>query len=115
MSVKRAEAGATQEPEGVRLVTVLYSRQRDLYLVPSIYKPVWLSVQVYALPASTLRGDVAYLGAAPTHDGLRWRKAYSTMWRSVLTGERVTVPADDPMVLDYAAYEPPTGESRPRA
>ena len=103
----QAEACATEEPEGVRLVTVLFSRERDLYRVPSIDKPVWLSVKVYEMAATTLRTggiNLGYLGAATTADGIGWRKAYSAMWRSIMAGDRVTVPASDPMVLDFASY-----------
>jgi hypothetical protein len=93
-----------EEPIGTRLVTVLYSRQRDLYRVPSLHKPCWLSVKAYDLPATALAADAIYLGPSPGADGLRWRKAYSTSWRAIVPGDVATLPADDPMVRDYEAF-----------
>ena len=91
-----------REAEGTRLVTILFSKERDLYRVPTIDKPCWLSVKVYELPATQLPPDQLYLGAATTADGLGWRKAYSSAWRSIVAGDRVTVPASD--VRDYEAW-----------
>lgn len=90
----------------VKLVTVLYSIGRDLYCIPAMLadKFCWLSVKVYPLPATTLRRDEIYLGPTVTADGLGWRKAYASRWRAILSGDRVTIPADDPMVRDYEAF-----------
>jgi len=93
-----------RQPEGTRLVTILYSRSRDLYRVPSIDKPCWLSVATYPMPLTQLPPDAIYFGPSMTADGLGWRKAYATAWRAILPGDHATVPADDPLVLDYAAF-----------
>ncbi len=85
------------------LVSVLYSAHRDLYQVPAMNKDWWLSVQLYSLPAPALPGDEIYLPAAITADGKGWRKAYSKSWSVIQPGIFATMPADDPMVLDYAA------------
>jgi hypothetical protein len=98
-------AEVSEESDGVRLVTILYSKDHDLYRVPAIDKPCWLSVKSYELPATQLATDAIYLGPSVTADGKRWRKAYSTSWKSIIAGDRVTVPADDPMVVDYAARQ----------
>ncbi|HJU11869.1 MAG TPA: hypothetical protein VJ728_13385 [Candidatus Binataceae bacterium] len=96
--------GSAQKPEsGVRLMTILYSSAHDLYRVPSINKPCWLSVRVYDLPATQLPADVIYLGPAMTADGKHWRKAYAMTWRAIIAGEHATLPADDAMVIDYLA------------
>lgn len=100
------------EETGTRLVSVLFSKERDLYRVPTIAQPVWLSVKIYDPPPVKLPADAIYLGAAITADGIGWRKAYSTAWRSIIAGDKVTVPASDPMVVDYESY---TSEARPRA
>jgi hypothetical protein len=108
-----------RQSEGVRLVTILYSAGRDLYRVPAIEKPCWLSVKVYPLPAAEnyaqaalaaagFGPDETYLGASVTADGKGWRKAYAITWRAIVAGVHVTIPADDPMVLDYAAYCTPS-------
>lgn len=88
---------------GTRMVTICYSRSSDLYRVPAMDKPCWLSVMAYDLPVADLPADAIYLGPAMTASGLHWRKAYSTTWRAILPGSIATVPADDPLVLDYAA------------
>jgi hypothetical protein len=88
------------------MVTVLYSKDRDLYRVPTIDKPCWLSVMLYEPPAVQLLPDRIYLGPSMAADGKHWRKAFAASWRSVIAGDRVTVPADDPMVLDYACAVP---------
>jgi hypothetical protein len=103
MSPVKQEEVSNENTGGVRLVTILYSSGRDLYRVPSMDKPCWLSAKVYPLPAAELAGDTIYLGPSVTADGKAWRKAYSTVWRSIVPGKHATVPADDPMVLDYAA------------
>ena len=90
--------------EGARLVTVLYSKNRDLYRVPSMDKPCWLSVKVYEFPAPQLSADAIYLGTATTAKRMGWRKAYAGIWNAIVAGDSVTVPADDPMVIDYAAF-----------
>ena len=93
-----------EDKGGTRLVTILYSRSRDLYRVPSIDKPCWLSVMAYPMPMTQLPPDAIYFGPSMTADGLLWRKAYASAWRTILPGDHATVPADDPMVLDYAAF-----------
>src|SRR2546430_7307139 len=45
----RAAEGQQPEVEGARLVTILYSHNREVYRVPAIDKPCWLSVKVYDL------------------------------------------------------------------
>ena len=87
----------------VGLVAVLYSKRGDLYQVPSMAKPVWLSVQVYALPATDLPVDNIYLGPSFTADEKAWRKAYSGEWRAIEPGRYQTLPADDVLVADYSA------------
>jgi hypothetical protein len=92
------------------LITVLYSSHRDLYQVPAMNKECWLSVQVYALPAQELQEGQAgtpvppYLGGALTADGKAWRKVYAKSWSVVQPGTFMTVAADDPLVMDYAAF-----------
>ena len=95
---------AAQKQEGTRLVTVLYSKDGDLYRVPSLDKPCWLSVKLYDLPAAQLPADTIYLGAATSANGNGWRKAYARTWRSIIAGDSVPLPADDPMVVDYEAF-----------
>ncbi len=87
-----------EEGQGTSLVSVLYSKGGDLYQVPSMGKAAWLSVQVYPLPAQMPANQMA------TADGKAWRKAYSTAWRAIEPGRFATLPADDPMVADYAAF-----------
>ena len=95
-----------EESGGVRLVTILYSKDRDLYRMPAIDKPCWLTVKTYELPATQLAADAIYLGPSISADGKHWRKAFSSSWRSILTGDRVAIPADDPMVMDYTCAAP---------
>jgi hypothetical protein len=92
---------------GTKLVSVLYSTGRDLYCLPAMLpeKLCWLSVKVYTPPATTVRRDEIYLGPSVTADGLGWRKAYASAWRAILSGDRVTIPADDPIVKDYEAFK----------
>jgi hypothetical protein len=92
------------DESGTRLVSILFSKERDLYRVPTIDKPCWLSVKVYDLPATQLPADAIYLGPVTTANRMGWRKAYSTSWKSIVAGDRVTLPASDPMVTDYEAY-----------
>jgi len=73
-----AQGEGLEEAVGVRLVTILYSKDHDLYRVPSIDKPCWLSVKVYELPVVQLATDQIYLGSAMCANGFQWRKAYST-------------------------------------
>ncbi len=94
-----------QEVQGQRLVSVLYSAHRDLYQVPAMSKNCWLSVQVFTLPMSesfVFAQRREYLGPMLTADGKAWRRSYSTEWVVVQPGTFATLPADDPMVLDYA-------------
>ncbi len=97
-----------QEAQSQRLVSVLYSAHRDLYQVPAMNKDCWLSVQVFALPMSesfVFAQRSAYLGPMLAADGKAWRRAYSKSWLVIQPGTFATVPADDPMVLDYAAVQ----------
>jgi hypothetical protein len=93
-----------KEPEGKRLVTILYSQSRDLYCVPSMNKDFWLSVAVHALPLPPYSPDTLYLGPVANANGMGYRKAYSASWRAIIPGTQTTVPEDDPLVLDYAAF-----------
>ena len=79
------------------LASVLYSRGGDLYRLPALAKDLWLSVQVYAL-ADWGPG----IGAVRTADDKAWRKGYKA-WSIIQPGRFATLPADDPLVLDYAA------------
>jgi len=101
------EAAERQRPEEVQgepLASVLYSQGGDLYQVPAMNKPIWLSVQPYRfLPATDLVTDQIYLGPAVTADGEAWRKAYSTGWKAIQPGAAATLPASDRLVVDYAA------------
>jgi hypothetical protein len=99
-----------EEKQYVGMVTILYSRDCDLYRVPSMDKPCWLSVTAYRLPATMLTADWIYLGPATTADGQGWRKAYALSWSSIVPGDRTTLPADHPLVLDYAAAPFPSRE-----
>jgi len=80
------------EPAGTPLVTVLYSAHRDIYKVPRCRTDLWLSVQIYSSPdnhevVQAARGNV-------------WRRAYRG-WAVIQPGQAVTLPADDPLVVDY--------------
>jgi hypothetical protein len=99
------ESIAAKEEAGTPLVTILYSLGRDLYRLPAIDKPCWLSVKVYPMPAAELPADQLYLGAAITADGRGWRKAYSKAWRGIVGGDHATLPVDDPMVVDYLNFK----------
>ena len=98
------ETASPFEPQGTPLVRVLYSSARDLYCVPAMQKIVWLSVTAYPLPVSSQSSSAEYLGAAMTADGHSYRRAFSMAWLSVIPGDQATLPANDPMVLDYEAY-----------
>lgn len=92
--------------EGEGTVTILYSDKRDLYRIPAMDKPFWLSVATHSLPAPTDPSTNPYfMGAAPSPDGITWREAYSTLWLSVVPGNQVAIPASHPLAQDYAAYE----------
>jgi len=97
-------AEAVDEQTGaVRSVTVLYSSPgRNLYKLPSIGVDLWLSVQVYEL-ADFGRSGGRGVGAARTADEKGWRRAYR-YWSIIQPGDITTLPADDPLVLDYATY-----------
>ena len=97
--------GGGEEQSGTRLVTIVYSIGRDLYRAPSIGNHCWLSVTVYELPAPQDITTTLYLGPSLTADKKAWRKAYLGTWAAIIPGDQVTLPADDPMVLDYAAIK----------
>lgn len=82
----------TEAPEGVPLVTVLYSIHRDVYKVPSAASTFWLSVLTYA--------DADQHPSVQTADGHAWRRIY-TGWTAAQPGAAVTLPMDDPLVVDY--------------
>jgi hypothetical protein len=104
-----AKAEQAPTPDGTRLATILYSERRELYRVPAMDKPVWLSVAVFPVaempPAEDLRGTVRMFVVQQSADGKGWRRSYSTGWGVIKPGDHVTVPADDPMVLDYGAVK----------
>jgi hypothetical protein len=86
------------------VVTILYSRGRDLYRVApyDVSKQMWLSVAKFPLPlpaASSVR--TPYLGAIQCAGG--WRKAYSVEWSVIQPGLSAALPATDELVIDYAA------------
>jgi hypothetical protein len=85
------------EKSGTRMVTVLYSVHHDVYKVPSLGVDHWLSVRVYALETFGVSEF-----AVRTADRKGWRRLYNN-WSIIMPGETVTLPADDPMVVDYAA------------
>jgi hypothetical protein len=103
ISMQTAEV--SEESNGVRLVTILYSLGRDVYRVPTIDKGCWLSVAAYELPPKQLAIGAFYLGPSISADGKHWRKTFSTDWKFIVAGDPVTVPVSDPMVVDYAACQ----------
>jgi hypothetical protein len=104
-----AKAEQAPTPEGTRLATILHSERHELYRVPAMDKPVWLSVVVFPVAempaAEDLRGTVRMFVVQQSADGKGWRRSYSTGWGVIKPGDHVTVPADDPMVLDYGAVK----------
>jgi hypothetical protein len=96
--------GNAIEQSTLGTVTILYSKDRDLYRVPSIEKICWLSVKVHELPVSSPAHNEIYLGPSLTADAGGWRQAYAIAWRAIWPGDLVTLPADDPRVLDYMAF-----------
>ncbi|GEM_PF-3088991 len=102
---KEAAAGGDERNATRRLVTVLYSRDRDLYRLPGVAlsRPCWLTVRAWRYPVTQLAADAIYLGPALSPDGMHWRMAYAVSWPSIVPGESVTLPADDPLVRDYEA------------
>jgi len=95
-----ADSAPSEEPQGAPLVTVLYSEHRDLYKLPALGVDLWLSVQVYPM-ADFGRSGGGNVGAAKTVNGLGWRRSYRN-WSIIAPGAVVTLPADDPVVADYA-------------
>lgn len=96
------ESPEQEEPQGAPLVTVLYSMARDVYRVPSMGKPVWLSVHRFS-DAETPHDDVFYAISVGADEGT-WRKAYKDS-PVIVPGDHVTLPADDVLVKDYAAIK----------
>jgi hypothetical protein len=91
--------GPGEVSEGTRPVTVLYSRHRDVYKLPSCGKDLWLSVEVYLL-SDFGRAGGSSVGAAQTADGRAWRRLYRN-WSIIVPGQTTAIPADDPLVVDY--------------
>ncbi len=90
----------------IKLVTIVYSRGRDLYRVApyDAAKQMWLSVAKFALPMPAASGPrLPYLGAILCATG--WRKAYSVDWSVIQPGLAATLPATDELVVDYTAAE----------
>jgi hypothetical protein len=88
----------------VKLLTIVYSRGRDLYRVApyDAAKQMWLSVAKFPLPVPAASGPrLPYLGAILCPGG--WRKAYSVDWSVIQPGLAATLPATDELVVDYAA------------
>ncbi len=80
------------------LVTVLYSLHRAVYTLPSLGLDMWLSTAVEPITISKPGAS-----SVTTANECGYRHAYHK-WPSIVAGDQVTLPADDPMVLDYQAY-----------
>jgi hypothetical protein len=94
-----------EENQGTPLVSVLYSEHRALYRLPAMDLDIWLSVQVYSLADWG-----ANIAAARTTDGKGWRKAYRN-WSMIRGASLATLPADDPLVIDYQQHAGDTGRT----
>lgn len=93
-------------PAEVKLVTIVYSRGRDLYRVApyDAAKQMWLSVAKFPLPMPVAAGPrLPYLGAIACTSG--WRKAYSVDWSVIQPGLAATLPTTDELVVDYVAVK----------
>lgn len=88
------------DEEDVMLSSVIYTAARDLYRLTASSDQYWLSVTLDAVK-STRRPNGIYLGSARTADQQAWRKAYALTWSAAIPGDIVTIPANDPLVLDY--------------
>jgi hypothetical protein len=86
------------EPRRAGVVTILYSLHRDVYKIPSAGIDLWLSVQVYR--PSDLGSFSSSVSIMHTADSKGWRRAYRN-WAIIAPGATATIPADDPMVVDY--------------
>jgi len=84
------------------IVGVLYSEGHSLYCVPSLVGGFWLSVAVHSFPAPEVRKNIVYFGSVETADHQGWRSAYNR-WGFTQGGDTVSLPADDPLVVDYVA------------
>lgn len=88
----------------VMILTVVYSHGRDLYRVApyDATKRMWLSVAKFPPPMPAPSAPrTPYLGVIQCGTG--WRRAYSVNWSVVQPGITTTLPANDPLVIDYAA------------
>ncbi|MBV8056080.1 MAG: hypothetical protein JO071_12670 [Deltaproteobacteria bacterium] len=79
------EFESIDEPQGTRLMSVLYSARGDVYRIPSTGAEFWLSVE--AKPAGA-----EHIVAS----GRRYYKGYL-----IVPGHVAALPADDPLVVDY--------------
>jgi hypothetical protein len=89
----------TQTKAGGHLVTVLYSRHRDVYRLPTLGFDLWLSVEVHtcvSVPPNL--GETV----ATSADGKGYRRAHRGWWM-IEPGQSATLPEDDPLVVDYIA------------
>jgi hypothetical protein len=89
---RQAEMPAESEKPARPLVSVLFSAFGDLYRVPSMNKGLWLSVQRFP-----------YDVGVRTANKCGFRKSYPVSWDQVKPGMVFTYPADDALVVDYAA------------
>ena len=100
------QPNAAESAAAIKLLSVVYSRGRDLYRVApyDATKQMWLSVVKFLLPMPAASGPrMPYLGAIRCGSG--WRKAYSVDWSVIQPGLGATLPATDELVVDYAAAE----------
>jgi hypothetical protein len=87
-----------EEPQGPRLMTVLYSQHRDLYKLPALGKDFWMSVE-----RRLVINQVMAPGTAKSADGTARRRVYHN-WSSIVPGITVALPETDALVADYVAY-----------
>jgi hypothetical protein len=78
------------------MVTVLYSRHRDVYKLPAMSLEMWLSVEVHSAQFGVPEKMAA------TADRTGWRHVYTTWVGSMPAGDSAAIPANDPLALDYA-------------
>jgi hypothetical protein len=103
---EHAPQGTAAPAAEIKLLTIVYSRGRDLYRVApyDAAKRMWLSVAKFPPPLPAASGPrLPYLGAILCSGG--WRKAYSVEWSVIQPGLAATLPATDELVVDYVAAE----------
>jgi hypothetical protein len=99
MSSASAMAETTsKEPRRAGVVTIVYSLYRDVYKIPSAGFDLWLSVHVY--PLADIGSFASDIGIAQTGNGKGWRRVYRN-WAIIAPGATASIPADDPLVVDY--------------